>query len=168
MTVLDYVIVVTYVIAIVIMFLYAVAELSLVINYVLAKKRTKTTPKIDLDSLKGGYPLVTIQLPVYNELYVMGSLLENIGHLNYPKDKLEIQVLDDSTDESLAITKQYVEKLKAKGFDIEHIHRTNRTGFKAGALKEGLAIAKGAYIAIFDADFLPKRLVTKHTTIFQQ
>ena len=157
MTVLDYVIVVTYLLAIVLMFLYALAELSLVINYVLAKKRTKSTPKIDLDSLKDGYPLVTIQLPVYNELYVMESLLENIGHLNYPKDKLEIQVLDDSTDESLAITKQYVEKLNAKGFDIEHIHRTNRTGFKAGALKEGLAIAKGAYIAIFDADFLPQK-----------
>jgi cellulose synthase/poly-beta-1,6-N-acetylglucosamine synthase-like glycosyltransferase len=86
----------------------------------------------------------------------MQRLLENIAKMEYPKNKLEIQVLDDSTDESLKKTAQQIEILKQSGLDIKHIHRTNRTGFKAGALKEGLKTARGEFIAIFDADFLPK------------
>ena len=86
----------------------------------------------------------------------MDRLLDNIALMDYPKDKLEIQVLDDSTDETVATTKIHVDKLKAQGLDITQITRTNRQGFKAGALKEGLEIAKGEYIAIFDADFLPE------------
>jgi len=86
----------------------------------------------------------------------MERLLDNIALLDYPKDKLEIQVLDDSTDESIASTLKQINALKEDGLDIKHVHRTNRQGFKAGALKEGLALAKGEFIAIFDADFLPK------------
>ncbi len=102
-------------------------------------------------------PYVTIQLPLYNELYVVERLLNNIAEIDYPKDKLEIQVLDDSTDESVESNAELVQALQQKGIDISHIRRTNREGFKAGALKEGLKIAKGEFIAIFDADFLPQK-----------
>lgn len=96
-------------------------------------------------------------------MYVMERLLDNIALMDYPKDKLEIQVLDDSTDETVITTAEHVEKLKKTGLDIQHIRRTDRSGFKAGALKEGLKIAKGEYIAIFDADFLPKPNWLKQT-----
>tara|TARA_R110002167_G_scaffold66676_3_gene188726 strand:+ start:35 stop:1321 length:1287 start_codon:yes stop_codon:yes gene_type:complete len=86
----------------------------------------------------------------------MKRLLKNIGKIEYPKDKLEIQVLDDSTDESVEETAKYVEKVRELGIDIQHIRRTNRQGFKAGALKEGLKTSKGEFVAIFDADFLPE------------
>ena len=86
----------------------------------------------------------------------MERLLENIAKIDYPKDKLEIQVLDDSTDESVETTAKHVKIIQDLGIDIQHIRRENRQGFKAGALKEGLKTAKGEFIAIFDADFLPK------------
>ena len=117
-------------------------------NYLRAKKRDDKAPKFNL-SLPEETPYVTIQLPVYNELYVMERLLENISHITYPKDKLEIQVLDDSTDESLEATAQKVKELQQTGLDIQHITREKRTGFKAGALKEGLKIAKGEFIRHF-------------------
>ena len=100
-------------------------------------------------------PKITVQLPLYNEMYVAERLLDSISALDYPKDKLEIQVLDDSTDETTGITAHKVAELRAKGFDIAHVHRTNRQGYKAGALENGLQTATGEYIAIFDADFLP-------------
>lgn len=136
-------------------FLYALAQLNLMFNYLSASKHNSDDVKFDFSN-PDEIPLVTIQLPVYNELYVMQRLLENIAKMEYPKNKLEIQVLDDSTDESLKKTAQQIEILKQSGLDIKHIHRTNRTGFKAGALKEGLKTARGEFIAIFDADFLPK------------
>lgn len=102
------------------------------------------------------YPLVTIQLPIFNERYVVERLIDNIMKLEYPKDKLQIQILDDSTDETLNLTKSLAAKYKALGFDVKLIHRIDRTGFKAGALKQGLMDAKGEFIAIFDADFMPK------------
>ncbi|MFA3784030.1 glycosyltransferase [Melioribacteraceae bacterium 4301-Me] len=107
--------------------------------------------------------LVTIQLPLYNEMYVVERLINAVCEIDYPKDKLEIQVLDDSTDETVNIVKRIVEKKKSEGFDIQHIRRGSREGFKAGALKEGLKIAKGKYIAIFDADFIPKKDFLKNT-----
>ena len=100
---------------------------------------------------------MTIQLPIYNEAYVVERLLENIAFMEYPKDRLEIQVLDDSTDASVEKTASLIKGLQDKGLDIVHVRRTNREGYKAGALKEGLAIAKGSLIAIFDADFLPQK-----------
>jgi len=95
-------------------------------------------------------------LPVYNEMYVMERLLNKIVELKYPADKIEFQVLDDSTDESVVSTIKQIEALKKQGHAIQHIHRTNRKGFKAGALKEGLEIATGEFIVVFDADFLPE------------
>ena len=136
--------------------MYALAQLNLLINYLKARKKVDTSVKFDLSNPKE-IPFVTIQLPVYNELYVMKRLLKNIAKLAYPKGKLEIQVLDDSTDESIETTAKHIKKIQEKGIDIQHIRRTNRKGFKAGALKEGLKTAKGEFIAIFDADFLPKK-----------
>ena len=101
-------------------------------------------------------PRVTIQLPLFNESTVAIRLLRSVATMDYPADKLEIQVLDDSTDETAALTKREVERLAATGLDVVYIHRTNRVGYKAGALDEGLAVAKGELVAIFDADFLPQ------------
>ena len=106
---------------------------------------------------ESGYPLVTIQLPIFNELFVVDRLIDNICALEYPKDKLQIQVLDDSTDNTLELTKKKVKEYRDDGFDIELIHRSDRTGYKAGALANGMKTARGEYIAIFDADFLPKK-----------
>ncbi|MFX0208780.1 MAG: glycosyltransferase [Candidatus Hodarchaeota archaeon] len=100
-------------------------------------------------------PYVTVQLPVYNEKYVAKRLLNYVTNLSYPRDKLEIQVLDDSTDNTYDILKDEVTNLQNQGYDVKLIHRTDRKGYKAGALKEGTKIAKGEFIAIFDADFLP-------------
>ena len=100
-------------------------------------------------------PVVTVQLPMFNELYVAERLIESITTLEYPKDKLEIQVLDDSTDETQQIAKAKVEELVERGFDAKYVHRTDRTGYKAGALEEGLHVAKGDYTLVFDADFVP-------------
>jgi cellulose synthase/poly-beta-1,6-N-acetylglucosamine synthase-like glycosyltransferase len=159
---LHYFIIVVYTIAIVLIFLYALAQLNLLVNYLSSKKKREDNDTFNLDN-PSEVPYVTIQLPVFNEMYVMERLLDNIALLDYPKDKLEIQVLDDSTDETVHSTKAHVEKLAATGLDIKHITRTNRIGFKAGALKEGLAIAKGEFIAIFDADFLPQPNWLKRT-----
>ena len=100
-------------------------------------------------------PLVTVQLPMFNEMYVAERLLDSIAKLEYPKDRLEIQVLDDSTDETRQIAKAKVGELRERGFDAVYIHRTDRTGYKAGALEEGLKVAKGEFVMVFDADFVP-------------
>lgn len=107
--------------------------------------------------------IVTIQLPLYNEMYVVERLINAVCAIDYPKDKMEIQVLDDSTDETTSIVAKAVEAKKNEGFDISHIRRGSREGFKAGALKEGMKIAKGEYIAIFDADFIPQKEFLKRT-----
>ena len=100
-------------------------------------------------------PRVTIQLPVYNEMYVVERLIDAVARIDYPRDRLEIQVLDDSTDETQGIARAKVERLKRHGHDIVYLHRNNRQGFKAGALQEGLKIARGELVAVFDADFVP-------------
>ncbi len=101
------------------------------------------------------WPRVTVQLPIYNEMYVVDRLIDAVCALDYPLDKLEIQVLDDSTDETREIVELAVRRQQARGFDISYVHRTDRTGYKAGALDAGLKLVKGEYIAIFDADFVP-------------
>ncbi len=152
--ILQWICIIIYSASLIMILFYALSQLNLLVNYLQAKKQhTKTDYQVPATR---DLPYVTIQLPVFNELYVMERLLENIALIDYPKDKLEIQVLDDSTDESLEITSVEVDKLQDLGFDIEHIMRVDRTGFKAGALKEGLKTAKGDFIAIFDADFLPQ------------
>lgn len=101
------------------------------------------------------WPAVTVQLPVFNERYVVGRLLEAVARLDYPRDRLEIQVLDDSTDDTSRLVAEQVAQLKAQGCRIQHFHRAHRRGFKAGALAEGLARCGGEFIALFDADFVP-------------
>ena len=100
-------------------------------------------------------PKVTIQLPIFNEVYVVERLVEAVCKIRYPRELLEIQVLDDSTDGTKEIAAACVEKHRELGFNVTHIYRTNRSGFKAGALENGLKLASGEYIAIFDADFIP-------------
>ena len=153
--VVEYIIIVIYSTALVLIFMYSLAQLNLLFNYLSAKNKVDDAPKFDFNNPKE-IPLVTIQLPVFNELYVMERLLDNIAKIKYPREKLEIQVLDDSTDESVFTTVKQIARLQKTGLDIQHIRRENRKGFKAGALKDGLTTAKGEFIAIFDADFLPK------------
>ena len=109
------------------------------------------------------WPLVTIQLPIYNEMYVVDRLVDAVVAIDYPADRLEIQVLDDSTDETRAIAELAVRRHAQRGVDIKYLHRTDRTGYKAGALEEGLKVATGEYIAIFDADFIPPADFLKQT-----
>jgi cellulose synthase/poly-beta-1,6-N-acetylglucosamine synthase-like glycosyltransferase len=101
------------------------------------------------------WPRVTVQLPSFNERYTIERLIHAVAKFDYPHDLLQIQVLDDSTDDTTALIRHLVNKYTCKGMDIELIHRTNQTGFKAGALAEGLPLAKGKLTAIFDADFVP-------------
>lgn len=101
-------------------------------------------------------PFVTVQLPMFNEMYVAERIIDYVAKQEYPKDRFEIHVLDDSTDETVGIVAAKVAALKAEGFNIEHIHRVNRQGYKAGALQEAMPLAKGDFIAIFDADFTPR------------
>jgi cellulose synthase/poly-beta-1,6-N-acetylglucosamine synthase-like glycosyltransferase len=160
--ILETITIVVYTIALLLIFLYAIAQLNLLFNYLSSKKKKNNCETFNFSNPEE-IPFVTIQLPVYNEMYVMERLLDNIAKIDYPKNKLEIQVLDDSTDETVETTRIHIAALQAKGLDIQHITRTNRAGFKAGALKEGLEIAKGEFIAIFDSDFLPKTDWLKHT-----
>ena len=100
-------------------------------------------------------PRVTVQLPIYNEMYVVDRLIGAVCEIDYPRELLEIQVLDDSTDETTEIAELAVRRYAARGFDIKYLHRVDRTGYKAGALEAGLKVAEGRFIAIFDADFIP-------------
>lgn len=134
-------------------FIYSLIQLSLIVKYLQAKKRGHKKPEpIKEEDL----PVVTVQLPLYNELYVVERLIDCICAFDYPKDKLEIQVLDDSDDESFDIAARKVHYYQLQGFDIQHIRRPERIGYKAGALAYGTDICKGEFIAIFDADFLPE------------
>jgi cellulose synthase/poly-beta-1,6-N-acetylglucosamine synthase-like glycosyltransferase len=130
--------------------LYGVHRYWLVYEYFKYRRNVPATPPEPAD-----WPKVTIQLPIYNERYVIERLVDAVVAFNYPREKLEIQVLDDSTDETQEIARGVVDRYRALGEPIEYLHRTNRTGFKAGALQEGLKRATGEFVAIFDADFLP-------------
>lgn len=144
------VIIFSYFIILFILTIYALHRYILV--YLFQKHKNKIFKPID--EFKE-LPKVTVQLPIYNEVYVVERLIESVSKLIYPKNKLQIQILDDSTDETSLILSRLTEKLKSKGFDVEYFHRNNRAGYKAGALQEGLKTAKGEFIAIFDADFVP-------------
>ena len=153
---LSYIILTLYCLAILLLFFYGFSQLNLLINYLKNQKKIDKSIQFDF-TIASEIPVVTIQLPIYNEKYVVERLLITIAELDYPKDKLEIQVLDDSTDECIVDTKKIVDRLSAEGLDIKLITRSNRIGFKAGALKEGLVTAKGEFIAVFDADFVPQK-----------
>ena len=111
-------------------------------------------------------PIVTVQLPVFNEMHVVDRLLNAVAALDYPKDKLQIQLLDDSTDQTVDICREGIGRLKALGFDADHIHRSDRTGYKAGALENGTRTAKGEFLLILDADFVPNSDLLQKTIHF--
>ncbi len=146
------VIVVLYGIAILFILLHSISDAHLIYHYLKSSFKKKiVAPSQNFQ------PFATIQLPLYNELYVAERLLNAVAAIEYPSDKLEIQVLDDSTDETSDLIAKKVESLQHEGVNIYHIRRTNRSGFKAGALKHGLSMAKGEFFAVFDADFLPSK-----------
>lgn len=142
---------VIYFLALLFLFLYSLGQLHL------TRKYLKRDIHNDVESSAlSQLPQVTIQLPIYNEKFVVQRLIDKVCAMEYPRSLLEIQVLDDSTDETTEIIAESVKLYSEKGFDIKHITRNDRKGFKAGALANGLKIARGQFIAIFDADFLPK------------
>ena len=134
-------------------FYYSVVQVSLAAAYVRSRKKRalEIAPLFDITNA----PKVTVQLPMYNEMYVAERIIDTTAELDYPRDKFQIQVLDDSTDETKEIIANKVKELAAKGIDIIHIHRTDRTGYKAGALDSAMDKVSGEFIALFDADFVP-------------
>ncbi len=139
------------------------------LNYTSQTKSLFTPLSIDLTKNQTSHlPHVTVQLPIYNEYYVVERLLAATVRLTWPKTKLEIQVLDDSTDDTHLKLKKLVSQYKKQGFHISYRHRYHRQGYKAGALKEGLKYARGELIAIFDADFIPARDFLLHTVPYFQ
>ena len=133
--------------------LYGLSSFVTIVLYVFRPHQLKSRKKVP--PLKT-WPSVTIQLPTFNEKYTVERLLKAVTKLDYPRERLQIQVLDDSTDDTAQLVKNIVQKYKSRGMDIEWRHRTDRKGYKAGALSEGLQSATGQLIAIFDADFVPK------------
>lgn len=148
----EFIVLIFYFLALGYLFLYSLGQLHLTIKYLKAKKTVPASPAELVE-----YPNVTIQLPVFNEKYVIKRLIDAISQINYPKNALEIQVLDDSTDETTEYAEERISYYKNQGIDIKLIKRLERNNFKAGALAYGLERAKGEFIAIFDADFLPTR-----------
>jgi cellulose synthase/poly-beta-1,6-N-acetylglucosamine synthase-like glycosyltransferase len=138
-----------YFLGMVFIFLYSLAQGHLLVHFFKFKKESNQSPP----QVPNSWPKVTVQLPIYNELYVVERLIDAVAKLNYPGELLQIQILDDSTDETGALIQAKV--LAYPNLNFEYLHRTNRTGFKAGALKEALPSAQGEFIAIFDADFVP-------------
>jgi len=144
-----------------ILFLY-IASLTILFifgshGYLMIHQYLKPRTRSDHPTLPvAAYPVVTVQLPVYNELYVVERLIDAACGLVYPREKLEIQILDDSTDQTVELVAACVARYRREGFDIVQLRRGDRKGFKAGALREGLRLARGEFIAIFDADFLPR------------
>jgi cellulose synthase/poly-beta-1,6-N-acetylglucosamine synthase-like glycosyltransferase len=133
------------------------------LSYLYSKNKNKVpVPKGTFEKL----PVVTVQLPVYNEMYVVERLISSVCNIDYPKELLEIQVLDDSTDKTTEIARCCVSHFKEKNFNITCLHRKDREGYKAGALREGLKSAKGELIAIFDADFMPPKNFLRRTVDF--
>ena len=151
MKTLSYILIALYAGMLTFIFLYALVQLSLVVHYVRNKRKVKVEP-LGFDT----WPRVTIQLPVFNERYVVDRLIKATMEIDYPIDRLEVQILDDSTDDTRDLIEQIVARYQEQGRNIGHIHRTNRSGFKAGALAGGLQTASGEFVAIFDADFVPK------------
>ena len=151
-----------YIISLTILFFFGSHGFNMIYYYF--KTFNKRTEDLDeKDFIMDEYPVVTVQIPLYNEQYVITRLIDSVLRLDYPKDKLEIQILDDSTDETTQIIDNHIKKYREQGFDIAHIHRTNREGYKAGALKIGLETAKGEFVAVFDADFIPRKKFLKRT-----
>lgn len=156
---------------IVVMILYSAALLVITIYclmqfhllYYYKRFQSKFKEELNTQITEKDFPFVTIQLPIYNELYVVERLLKSISELDYPKNKYEIHVLDDSTDETAELLSNLIKFYDSQGYEIKHIQRDNRDGYKAGALKAGMNKSGGEFIAIFDADFMPHPSFLKDT-----
>jgi len=146
----EWIAIVLYGVTLTIICLFSLGQFNLTWHYLKSRKKHE----VHEDELTE-FPHVTVQLPVYNERYVVERLIDAVVKLEYPKDRLEIQVLDDSTDDTVEIIAKKVNAYAANGWDISHVRRPERKGYKAGALAYGLEKAKGEFIAIFDADFVP-------------
>lgn len=147
------VILIIYFFCLLLVLFYSILQLSLAVAYVRNRKKKESAIRPDFDPAKAGK--VTVQLPMYNELYVADRIIEKVAAFDYPADKFQIQVLDDSTDETKDVIAKKVAEVAARGINIQHIHRTDRTGYKAGALDAAMDQVEGDFIAIFDADFVP-------------
>ncbi len=147
----DLALLIPYFIVLIILAAYGAHRYWLVYLYYKNKKNKTTDPAAYFDEL----PRVTVQLPIFNEQYVVDRLLDAVCKLDYPREKLDIQLLDDSTDETVAVARALVERYAALGHPVFYLHRDNRAGYKAGALEAGLKTSKGEFVAIFDADFVP-------------
>lgn len=149
---MEKIILILYFLSLCVLFAFGMHSLMLVYIY----KKTCNKKKIK-PALQKELPMITIQLPMFNEYFVVERLIKAVCNMNYPLEKLEIQVLDDSTDDTQIIAQKLVKEYQEKGHNIKYIHRTDRTGYKAGALKAALEVAEGEFIAIFDADFIPDK-----------
>ncbi len=172
LVILAYLILGLYSVALLYVTLYCLMQFNLLYHYARQGKRTREPVTVrapiaapmafagDIDEEREETvalpPMVTIQLPIYNERYVIERLIDSVAAFDYPLDRFEIHILDDSTDDTVDIVRRKVEEYRAKGLQIEQIRRSNRQGYKAGALRDGMVRAQGEYIAIFDADFLPR------------
>jgi cellulose synthase/poly-beta-1,6-N-acetylglucosamine synthase-like glycosyltransferase len=161
MSALELSVVVAYALLLLVLSVYGSHRYTMAYLYYRHKYRLPT-PLARFESL----PRVTIQLPIFNEMYVTERLIGAVARIDYPRDLLEVQVLDDSTDETQGIARACVERHRAEGLDIHYVHRTNRKGFKAGALEHGLSLAKGGFVAVFDADFIPEPDFLRRTIHF--
>ena len=156
---MEMLVMIMYLICMLYIFLFSISQLYLTWVYI----HTKRNPEVQEQTKSDFYPGITVQLPIYNEKYVVERLIDAVSKLDYPKTKLEIQILDDSTDETSQIILRKIESIRPLGLNINFIHREDRRGYKAGALAHGLKLADGEFIAIFDADFLPEPDFLKNT-----
>ncbi len=157
---MEILILAVYILALLVLFAYGIHSLTMLYLYA---KIQHVDPPMPIGMDQANLPMVTVQLPLFNELYVSERLVDSVCALDWPRHLLEIQVLDDSTDETSALMRSVCERKQAEGFTISYIHRTDRSGFKAGALSAGTTVAMGKYIAIFDADFLPESDFLRHS-----
>lgn len=160
------VVLVLYGLCLFLIFIYSVLQLSLAIAYIRNRKNVANRKTPDFDPVTA--PMVTVQLPMFNELYVAERIIETCAAFDYPKEKLQIQVLDDSTDETKDVIAKKVAEVAARGINIQHVHRVDRTGYKAGALDAAMDQVQGDLIAIFDADFVPEPDFLKKTIPYFQ
>src|SRR6266852_6840073 len=149
----DWIILILYFTILTVLAIYGAYRIKQVIDF---WRYRKFVPRAKGKFAEEDLPHITVQLPLFNEMYVTQRLVKAITEIDYPREKLQIQVLDDSTDETMKIARETVDAYASQGVDIQYIHRSDRTGFKAGALENGLKSARGELLAIFDADFVPQ------------
>jgi cellulose synthase/poly-beta-1,6-N-acetylglucosamine synthase-like glycosyltransferase len=141
----------TYDALLILLSLFGLRRLYLLVRYYQLRRRLPEPRPLEASDR----PVVTVQLPIFNEVHVVERLLASVTRLDWPSDRLEIQILDDSTDETTPLVARLTAMYRARGVAIHHLHRDTRAGYKAGALAAGLRVARGELVAIFDADFVP-------------